>query len=133
MPDVISDEAGQLKCLTCHSNICSQCNYILSFDWLDPVIPVRIAEIFGNYRAAKVRVSTVGSYKIISYEVNQEYHLTLTKDTLKYTKNCQDFPKLILRTAAGSNCVCRKPMPNCGNFKEVKLFTKTKVHSCHSK
>ena len=55
-----------------------------SFGWLDPATPVCITEMFDDNRPAKVRVSTAVSYKRISYEVNQEYQLTLTKDLLEY-------------------------------------------------
>ena len=89
--------------------------------------------MFENSRTAKVRVSTAVSYKRISYKVEQEDQLTLTKDPLEYIESCQDLPKLILRTAAGSTCVCGKPMVNSGIFKEIKLFTKTKVYNCHGK
>ena len=133
VPGVISVEAGKLKCLICHSSTCSHCNYISSFDRLDPATPVCIAEMFDNNRPAKVRVSTAVSYKRISYEVNQKYQLTLTKDLLEYVESCQDLPKLILRTATGSTCDCGKPMVNSGIFKEIKLFTKTKVYNCHGK
>ena len=133
VPGVISVEAGKVKCLICHSSRCSHCNCISSFDRLDPATPVCIAEMFDNNRPAKVRVSTAVSYKRISYEVNQKYQLTLTKDLLEYVESCQDLPKLILRTATDSTCDCGKPMVNSGIFKEIKLFTKTKVYNCHGK
>ena len=78
VPGFISAEAGKLKCLICHSSICSRCNFISSFDRLDPATPVCIAEMFGNNRPATVRISTAVPYKRISFEVDQEYQLTLT-------------------------------------------------------
>ena len=133
VPGVISVEARKLKCLICHSSKCSHCNYISSFDRLDPATSVCIAEMCDNNRPAKVRVSTAVSCKRISYEAHQQYQPTLTKDLLEYIESCQDLPKLILRTAADSTCDCGKLMVNCGIFKEIKLFTKTKVYNCHSK
>ena len=56
VPGVISVEAGKLKCLTCHSSTCSHCNYISTFDRLDPA--TSIAEMFDNNRPTNVRVST---------------------------------------------------------------------------
>ena len=133
VPGVISVEAGKLKWFICHSSTCSHCSYISSFDRLDPATPVCIVEMFDNNRPAKVRVSTPVSYKIISYEVEQEYQLMLTNDPLEYIESCQDFPKLVLRTAAGSTCVCGKPTVNSGIFKETNFFTKMKVYNCHGK
>ena len=133
VPAVISAEGGKLKFLIYQSSTCFHCNYISSFDRLDPATPVCIAEMFDNNRHAKVRVSTAVSYTRISHEVNQEYQLALTKDLLEYIESCQDLPKLILRTAAGSTCDCGKPMVNSGIFKEFELFTKTKVYNCHGK
>ena len=104
VPGVISVEAGKVKCFICHSSRCSHFNCISSFDRLDPATPVCIAEMFDNNRPAEVRVSTAVPFKRISYEVNQEYQLTITKDLLEYIESCQDLPKLILRVAAGSNC-----------------------------
>ena len=52
---VISVEAGKLKCLVCHSSICSHCNYISSFNRLDPAgYRLDIAEMFDSNRLAKV-------------------------------------------------------------------------------
>ena len=132
VPGFISAEAGKLKWLICHRSICSHCNFISSFDRLDPDTPVCIAEMFDKNRSARDIVSTAVSYKRISFEVDQEYQLTLTKDPLEYIESCQDLPKLILRTSAVSACVCGKPMVNSVIFKEIKLFTK-KVHTCHGK
>ena len=70
VPGVISVEAGKLKCFICHNSTCSHCDYISSFDRLDPATPVCTAEMFHNSRPAKVRVSTAVSHKIISCEVN---------------------------------------------------------------
>ena len=145
VPGVISVEAGKLKCFIYHSSTCSHCNYLSStcshcnymssFDRLDPATPACTAEMFDNNRPAKVILSTAVSYKRISYEDEQEYQLTLTKDPQEYIESCQDLPKLILRTAAGSTCVCGKQTVtvNSGIFKEIKLFTKTKVYNCHGK
>ena len=70
VPGVISVEAEKLKCFICHNSACSHCNYISSFDRLDPATPVCITEMFDNNRPAKVRVSTAVSHKRISCEVN---------------------------------------------------------------
>ena len=82
VPGFISAEAGKLKCLICHRSICSRCNFISSFDQLDPDTPVCIAEMLDNNKPARDRVSTAVSYKRISFEVDQEYQLTVTKDPL---------------------------------------------------